>query len=231
MPSDEREIPPLAGGVGSLNASAARNSSTPCKHGARGLRRWQQWNCQWRPSAAQTLPGRRRGASWQDARVASLQLQAVRQDVPCLERHGAVWIASQAARLALGCARWIGRSRCGSRRSAAGRRCDDSVALAGQPGAVAGPVHTAGAGAAGRRRGAAERRRASVSWLRPAAGNPPTRGGERVGGSCHIQTVNPRHQLWNAFLQPLWGGGSNEVLGQLPALVSASPIGARGTPS
>ena len=163
------------------------------------------------------------------ARLATVASRAARRSMPRAARRCLDCITSSVAGIGVP----VGSAGVGALVGAALRGGgDDSVALAGQAGAVAGPVHTAaaGAGAAGRRRGAAERWRASVSWLRPAAGSPPTRGGECVGGSCHIQTVNPRHQLWNAFLQPLWGG-SNEVLGQLPALVSASPIGARGTPS
>ena len=54
--------------------------------------------------------------------------------------------------------------------------------------------------------------------------------GRRVRGSYHIQTVNNRHQQFKAFLQP-FRGGSDQVLGQLPTLVSASRIGARGVPA
>ena len=135
-------------------------------------------------------------------RLATVASRAARRSMPRAARRCLDCITSSVAGIGVP----VGSAGVGAVAGAALRGGgDDSVALAGQAGAVAGPVHTAGAGAAGRRRGAAERRRASVSWLRPAAGSPPTRGGECVGGSCHIQTVNPRHQLWNAFLQPLWG--------------------------
>ena len=171
--------------------------------------------------AARCVVARRAG------RLATVASRAARRSMPRAARPWLDCITSSVAGIGVP----VGSAGVGAVVGAALRGGGDaSVALAGQAGAIAGPVHTAGAGAAGRRRGAAERRRASVSWLRPAAGSPPTRGGECVGGSCHIQTVNPWHQLWDAFLQPLWGG-SNEVLGHLPALVSASRIGARGTPS
>jgi len=90
-----------------------------------------------------------------------------------------------------------------------------------------GAVQAAGAGAA-------ERWRASVSGLCPAAGRAAL-GGERVGGRKGVR------QLFHPYGEPsappeeigprAVPGGATNVLGQLLALVSARRIGARGVPA